>query len=313
MATLLRKIGLIRLHNRDTEDPKHHHHRRGSLQQGSSLRGKSHHKNKQQLQATPASGCGSPSRESCSSRGGSPARNKPKKVLELAKQQQQPAAHDAGKEKAQHPGGGKEADSAKEQPLGGGSGISRSGSALVSTSLVPASRQAHCTQVRTRRLMKELQDIARLSDRFISVELVDESLFDWNVKLHQVDKDSVLWQDMKETNTEYILLNLTFPDNFPFAPPFMRVLSPRLENGYVLDGGAICMELLTPRGWSSAYTVEAVMRQFAASLVKGQGRICRKAGKSKKSFSRKEAEATFKSLVKTHEKYGWVTPPVSDG
>lgn len=179
--------------------------------------------------------------------------------------------------------------------------------------LAPAGRQQHCTQVRTRRLMKELQDIARLSDRFISVELVDESLFDWNVKLHQVDKDSVLWQDMKETNTEYILLNLTFPDNFPFSPPFMRVLSPRLENGYVLDGGAICMELLTPRGWSSAYTVEAVMRQFAASLVKGQGRICRKAGKSKKSFSRKEAEATFKSLVKTHEKYGWVTPPVSDG
>lgn len=120
--------------------------------------------------------------------------------------------------------------------------------------------------------MKELQDIARLSDRFISVELVDESLFDWNVKLHQVDKDSVLWQDMKETNTEFILLNLTFPDNFPFSPPFMRVLSPRLENGYVLDGGAICMELLTPRGWSSAYTVEAVMRQFAASLVKGQVR-----------------------------------------
>ncbi|MBZ3872101.1 Ubiquitin-conjugating enzyme E2Q-like protein 1 [Sciurus carolinensis] len=217
MATLLRKIGLIRLHNRDTEDPKHHHNHRG----------------------------------------------------------------------------------------GGGGGPQ--------SALVPAARQQHCTQVRSRRLMKELQDIARLSDRFISVELVDESLFDWNVKLHQVDKDSVLWQDMKETNTEFILLNLTFPDNFPFSPPFMRVLSPRLENGYVLDGGAICMELLTPRGWSSAYTVEAVMRQFAASLVKGQGRICRKAGKSKKSFSRKEAEATFKSLVKTHEKYGWVTPPVSDG
>ncbi|KFO98975.1 Ubiquitin-conjugating enzyme E2Q-like 1, partial [Calypte anna] len=152
---------------------------------------------------------------------------------------------------------------------------------------------------------------------FISVELVDESLFDWNVKLHQVDKDSVLWQDMKETNTEYILLNLTFPDNFPFSPPFMRVLSPRLENGYVLDGGAICMELLTPRGWGSASTaclftcLMKVFFFFFFCLV--QGRICRKAGKSKKSFSRKEAEATFKSLVKTHEKYGWVTPPVSDG
>lgn len=251
MATLLRKIGLIRLHNRDTEDPKHHHNHRGGGggQQSASLRGKG---------------------------GGKSGGHK--------QQQQQ-----------QHPGGPAVAAAA----AGG--------------SLVPAARQQHCTQVRSRRLMKELQDIARLSDRFISVELVNENLFDWNVKLHQVDKDSVLWQDMKETNTEFILLNLTFPDNFPFSPPFMRVLSPRLENGYVLDGGAICMELLTPRGWSSAYTVEAVMRQFAASLVKGQGRICRKAGKSKKSFSRKEAEATFKSLVKTHEKYGWVTPPVSDG
>ncbi|KAF3833692.1 hypothetical protein F7725_024896 [Dissostichus mawsoni] len=140
-------------------------------------------------------------------------------------------------------------------------------------------------------------------DNFITWELVEDNLYDWNVKLHQVDKDSALWQDMKETSTEFILLNVTFPDNFPFSPPFMRVLTPRRH----MD------ELLTPRGWSSAYTVEAVMRQFAASLVKGQGRICRKAGKSKKAFSRKEAEATFKSLVKTHEKYGWVSPPVSDG
>ncbi|XP_058142199.1 uncharacterized protein [Dasypus novemcinctus] len=115
----------------------------------------------------------------------------------------------------------------------------------------------HCTQVRSRRLRKELQDIWRLSDRVISVELVDGGFFDCNVKLHQVDKDSVLWQDMKETNTELILLNLTLP----FSPPLVRVLGPRLENGCVLDGGAICREL-TPRGWSSACTVEAVLRQF---------------------------------------------------
>nr|XP_023668649.1 ubiquitin-conjugating enzyme E2Q-like protein 1 [Paramormyrops kingsleyae] len=174
-------------------------------------------------------------------------------------------------------------------------------------------QRQECHQLRTKRLMKELQDIKRLGDSFITVELADDNLFEWHVKLHQVDKDSALWQDMKETQTDFISVSISFPDNFPFQPPFMRVLTPRLENGYILDGGAICMELLTPRGWSSAYTVEAVMRQFAASLVKGQGRICRKTGKSKKAFSRKEAEATFRSLVKTHEKYGWVSPPVSDG
>ncbi|KAL4684290.1 hypothetical protein H8959_021984, partial [Pygathrix nigripes] len=305
MATLLRKIGLIRLHNRDTEDPKHHHNHRGGGQQSASLRGKGGAKSgghKQQQQQQPqqqqhpgGAGDASPG----------PGKGKGKRAAELAPRDKAPAA--AAAAAAAGAGG------PRERAAGARAGPGPAVAEAAGGSLVPAARQQHCTQVRSRRLMKELQDIARLSDRFISVELVDESLFDWNVKLHQVDKDSVLWQDMKETNTEFILLNLTFPDNFPFSPPFMRVLSPRLENGYVLDGGAICMELLTPRGWSSAYTVEAVMRQFAASLVKGQGRICRKAGKSKKSFSRKEAEATFKSLVKTHEKYGWVTPPVSDG
>ncbi|XP_063040929.1 ubiquitin-conjugating enzyme E2Q-like protein 1 [Engraulis encrasicolus] len=279
MATLLRKIGLIRLHDRDTEDPKHH--------QGSLKGTKGNQKN---------------NTKHCNNN----TSNETNNILSTPEIKAKKFDH-----------------SVKDKPLPGSTKDKQGGkdtkekqqSSKSSSSSIPplAPHRQHCTQVRTRRLMKELQEIRRLGDNFITVELLDDNLFEWNVKLHQVDKDSALWQDMKETNTEFILLNVTFPDNFPFSPPFMRVLTPRLENGYVLDGGAICMELLTPRGWSSAYTVEAVMRQFAASLVKGQGRICRKAGKSKKAFSRKEAEATFKSLVKTHEKYGWVSPPVSDG
>lgn len=78
-------------------------------------------------------------------------------------------------------------------------------------------------------------------------------------------------------------------------------------------GGAICMELLTPRGWASAYTVEAVVMQFAASVVKGQGRVARAPPRPSREFSRRRAEEAFRSLVKTHDKYGWVTPALSDG
>ncbi|KAK1880848.1 Ubiquitin-conjugating enzyme E2Q-like protein 1 [Dissostichus eleginoides] len=289
MATLLRKIGLIRLHDRDTEDPKHH---QGSLK-GTKGGNQKNNANKHCQTANETNNILST------------PEIKARKLDQVGKDKA-----GSGKDKL-----GKDAKEKQQTGGGGGGGGSKTTSASSSSSSIPplAPHRQHCTQVRTRRLMKELQEIRRLGDNFITVELVEDNLYDWNVKLHQVDKDSALWQDMKETSTEFILLNVTFPDNFPFSPPFMRVLTPRLENGYVLDGGAICMELLTPRGWSSAYTVEAVMRQFAASLVKGQGRICRKAGKSKKAFSRKEAEATFKSLVKTHEKYGWVSPPVSDG
>lgn len=170
---------------------------------------------------------------------------------------------------------------------------------------------SHTQKVRTKRLMKEFHDVNRKNDlKIFSAELVRDNLYEWNVKLHTIDGDSLLHRDMVETGAKYILLNITFPENFPFAPPFMRVLAPRIEGGFVLDGGAICMELLTPRGWSSAYTVEAVILQFSAAVVKGKGRIDRGC---KKAFSKKEAESAFKRLVKTHEKYGWVTPPKSEG
>lgn len=163
--------------------------------------------------------------------------------------------------------------------------------------------------------------------------MLNDNLYEWFARLHIVDPESPLAEDMAEMNVPHILLHLIFPENFPFAPPFMRVVEPRIEKGFVMEGGAICMELLTPRGWASAYTVEAVLMQFAASLVKGQGRIARKP-KNAKDFNRyvtkivflntcrnvilifyfrRSAEEAFRSLVKTHEKYGWVTPALSDG
>ncbi|XP_054285017.1 ubiquitin-conjugating enzyme E2Q-like protein 1 [Macrosteles quadrilineatus] len=174
----------------------------------------------------------------------------------------------------------------------------------------------HEKKVRTRRLMKELQEIQRnekKDDPVFTVSLVNDNLFEWHVRLYRIDQESDLAADMREHNVSHILLHITFPDNFPFMPPFMRVISPRIERGFVMEGGAICMELLTPRGWASAYTVEALIMQFAASIVKGQGRIAKKTKSSSKDFSRRSAEESFRSLVKTHEKYGWVTPPLSDG
>ncbi|XP_053664311.1 ubiquitin-conjugating enzyme E2Q-like protein 1 [Anopheles marshallii] len=180
---------------------------------------------------------------------------------------------------------------------------------------VPVSKPLDTT-IRSRRLMKELKEIERLqhsrTDPCFTVELINDNLYEWHARLYRIDPDSPLAEDLVELNIPFILLHLVFPENFPFAPPFMRVVEPRIEKGFVMEGGAICMELLTPRGWASAYTVEAILMQFAASLVKGQGRVSRKP-KSAKDFSRRSAEEAFRSLVKTHDKYGWVTPALNDG
>ncbi|KAL1246973.1 hypothetical protein QQF64_034275 [Cirrhinus molitorella] len=100
-------------------------------------------------------------------------------------------------------------------------------------------------------------------------------------------------------------------DNFPFDPPFVRVVSPVLSGGYVLGGGALCMELLTKQGWSSAYSIESVIMQINATLVKGKARV--QFGANKNQYNLARAQQSYKSLVQIHEKNGWYTPPKEDG
>lgn len=157
--------------------------------------------------------------------------------------------------------------------------------------------------------MKELRDIYR-SDSFkrniYSIELVNDSIYEWNIRLMSVDPDSPLHNDLlmlkEKEGKDSILLNIIFKETYPFEPPFVRVVHPIISGncrlmlrvttiwwiflhfpgGYVLLGGAICMELLTKQGWSSAYTVEALIMQISATLVKGKARI--QFGATKVSF-----------------------------
>ncbi|XP_066152689.1 ubiquitin-conjugating enzyme E2 Q2 [Euwallacea fornicatus] len=174
----------------------------------------------------------------------------------------------------------------------------------------------------TDRLMKELRDIYRsesFKSKMYQIELVNDSLYEWNVRLMAVDPDSPLSHDLQmlkeKEGKDCIQLNMLFKDTYPFEPPFVRVVHPIISGGYVLVGGAICMELLTKQGWSSAYTVEAVIMQISATLVKGKARIQFGPPKvcSQGQYSLARAQQSFKSLVQIHEKNGWFTPPKEDG
>ncbi|XP_026687014.1 ubiquitin-conjugating enzyme E2 Q2-like [Diaphorina citri] len=104
----------------------------------------------------------------------------------------------------------------------------------------------------TDRLMKELRDIYR-SDSFkkgvYSIDLVCDSLYEWNIHLKLVDPESPLHNDLallqEQEGKNSILLNVLFKETYPFEPPFVRVVYPIISGGYVLIGGALCMELLT--------------------------------------------------------------------
>jgi len=74
----------------------------------------------------------------------------------------------------------------------------------------------------------------------------EDSMDKWTIKLFQFDEDSNLAKDMKVLGLENIELEMSFPDQYPFEPPFVRVTRPRFkrQTGFVMNG-ALCMELLT--------------------------------------------------------------------
>lgn len=114
-----------------------------------------------------------------------------------------------------------------------------------------------------------------------SVELVDDNLFEWYVKVYKVDDDSDLMQDMVELGIRYILLHLIFPDNFPFAPPFMRLISPRIEKGFIMEGTIkkrIDYKMVyTFSRWGYLYgTTNTSRLGFSLHSRSGHNAICRK-------------------------------------
>ena len=97
----------------------------------------------------------------------------------------------------------------------------------------------------TDRLMKELRDIYR-SPNFKSgayqVELVNDSLYEWNVKMSRVDPDSLLATDLatlkEREGKDHILLSFMFKvehlnshivDACPSLWRFWKFLSPMLS------------------------------------------------------------------------------------
>lgn len=74
----------------------------------------------------------------------------------------------------------------------------------------------------------------------------EDSMDKWTIQLFQFDEDSKLAKDMKVLGVSTVELEMSFPDQYPFEPPFVRVTRPRFrrQTGFVMNG-ALCMELLT--------------------------------------------------------------------
>jgi hypothetical protein len=73
-----------------------------------------------------------------------------------------------------------------------------------------------------------------------------------------MNKDSTVYRHMVDRDLQSIVLEYRIPAEFPMAPPFVRVVFPRLEGGFVFTNGAICFEPLMKTSWAPAMSLLAL-------------------------------------------------------
>jgi len=118
-------------------------------------------------------------------------------------------------------------------------------------------------------LTNDLVSIMEASESLgIRADTVDDNIFQWNVKLSDF-KETILDQDftaLKEMNGyDYIELQLDFSmDLYPFFPPLVKVIRPRLQGSMMLR--VTTMEILKLTYWDPARDMKSVLTDIKSFL-----------------------------------------------
>jgi ubiquitin-conjugating enzyme E2 Q len=176
----------------------------------------------------------------------------------------------------------------------------------------------------TIRLVQEFRIFSKsksLKDAAITASLENESLYKWRVVMDltrgpfaykarplgskEEPGDLVLaafYADCRRWGVTELRLEALFPSDYPFAPPFVRVVTPRfaIHTGHVTVGGSICTDVLTPKGWSCALTAEDLFILLQSQIIEGEPRLD---PTNQSIYYPQEARAAFERVAR--EK-GWL-------
>eukprot|EP00033_Pygsuia_biforma_P003809 GCRY01004174.1.p1 GENE.GCRY01004174.1~~GCRY01004174.1.p1 ORF type:complete len:238 (+),score=30.02 GCRY01004174.1:197-910(+) len=165
----------------------------------------------------------------------------------------------------------------------------------------------------TARLLKELRFLMNTTSeetKGFSVEPLNDDLFKWEVRLSDFEPSSLIAQELERYGAAHgvqpaIVMHFSFSQAFPFEAPFVRVIRPVLTGGFILNGGALCMEILTSQGWSAVLSLEGVIHHIRAIMLSGDVRVA--PAQNAEVYTEKKALETFAYLDRYHKEHGWST------
>jgi ubiquitin-protein ligase len=132
----------------------------------------------------------------------------------------------------------------------------------------------------------------------------------WHVELFGFDAESPLQRDIEAMQAsggaKSIKLAMRFPAEYPFKPPFIRIVNPRFvfRTGRVTVGGSICTQVLTEEGWNPTFNIESLLVSIRAQITDPEANA-RIDLNNRNDYTEEEALAAFSRVAAQHKRDGW--------
>merc|ERR1740121_1166297 len=138
-----------------------------------------------------------------------------------------------------------------------------------------------------------------------SFSLLDrDNLSKWAVTLRDLNSESKLVKDLAKFSLDLSIdLEVSLPDGFPLEPPFVRIVYPQLQGGYVFRHGGICFEPLTVKGWAPSMTLPSLAMAIKGILDYGDVGVAGAGNREKRTvphYTEEGARKDHSHIVAAH-------------
>ena len=117
----------------------------------------------------------------------------------------------------------------------------------------------------------------------LQLRVLNNDIYKWELKIWQFPENCKLNAQLLEysPHDSCVTLEISFPTDYPFLPPFLRIVSPPIEAGHVIMGGAIFLDILLPQtckmlGSRNVYSPCTQMEQLFTQVIHSmaEGNAC---------------------------------------
>jgi len=153
------------------------------------------------------------------------------------------------------------------------------------------------------KIIREYKQLVNMNKEtsLFRIEVNPSYPFQWKIFLIKFEDKYPIAQDMKKFGIKEIELEIRFPENYPFSPPFIRVISPRFMplTGHIGgSSGAVCNEILSERHWVPTCSIESLITIIVSEIIEGNGRL--DPNTYNIPYSYEEAKEGYLRIMKSH-------------